>query len=173
MKQKFLAVAFFLAITLVSTVGCSQHTKSGEAKNKKEARGEHARDEGGEGEGEEDGTELGLNEVYDQVKRGTRMILKYDKSSNSFIGTVKNIGNKNLEKVRVEVHLSNGKELGPTTPVNLSPGETKKIVLKATSRNFKGWTTHAEVGGEEGEHGKEGEHGEGGERHEGREGEHN
>ena len=67
---------------------------------------------------------------------------------------MENITDEILEQVRVEVHLSNGVELGPTTPVDLEPGESIKIILAATTSNFDGWTAHPEVGGgETGEHG--------------------
>ena len=49
-----------------------------------------------------------------------------------------------------EVHLSNGAELGPTEPVDLSPGEIHPVSLAASGASFSGWTAHAEVGG--GEH---------------------
>jgi hypothetical protein len=74
-----------------------------------------------------------------------------------------------LKQVRVEVHLSNGVELGPTTPTDLNPGESIEISLTATNKDFDGWTAHPEVGesggGEHGhgegdnEHGEEGESG--------------
>ena len=150
-------------------------------------RGEHSRDVGERGEGEEDGTQFSKSDVYDVVKRGTRLILKYDAESNSFVGTVENTTNELIKKVRVEVHLSNGIELGPTTPIDLKPGGKITVEIKATEKEFKTWSTHAEVGSSEhgephegdgehrhngegeGEHGseREGEHGSE------REGEHN
>ena len=133
-----------------------------------ESRGEHDRDEGGEGAGEESGTEYALNQTYDAVRNGARLILAYDAQSKSFKGTVENTTNETLERVRVEVHLSNGKEVGPTTPVSLSPGEKQTVKLTVTSTEFTKWSAHAEVGNEEhggsegsGEHDGEGssEHG--------------
>ncbi len=62
---------------------------------------------------------------------------------------------KTLERVRVEVHLSNGKELGPTTPGDLEPGKKRDVKLTPESKDFDGWTAHPEVGS--GEHGH-GEH---------------
>ena len=66
--------------------------------------------------------------------------------------------------------LSNGTELGPTTAVDLAPGQTLPITLASTQASFTGWVAHAEVGGGEGgESGGEGdgesggEHGSGGE----------
>ena len=135
-------------------------------------------EEGGEGSGEhgaggEEGSganALGLDETHDEVRSGARLILKYDAPGNSFNGTVENTTNGVLERVRVEVHLSNGTELGPTTPTDMAPGEVLSINLPATSASFAGWTAHAEVGGggsEGNESGGErrdgGEHGNGGE----------
>ena len=108
-------------------------------------------------EGEESGTELALNERYDEVRNGARLILAYDAHTNSFSGTVENTTDKSLERVRVEVHLSNGRELGPTTPADLGPGEKRDVRLTATSKDFYWWTAHPEVGG--GEHGHGEKHG--------------
>ena len=79
---------------------------------------------------------------------------------------MENTTDSTLKQVRVEVHLSNGTELGPTTPTDLNPGESIDISLKATDKSFDGWSAHPEVGesgsgehgnGEEGnEHGNEG-----------------
>ena len=103
---------------------------------------------------EESGTELALNENYDNVRNGARLMLAYDAQSDTFKGTVENTTDKTLKQVRVEVHLSNGTELGPTTPVDLAPGEKRVIELTATSKDFDGWTAHPEVGnyGGNGEH---------------------
>ena len=103
---------------------------------------------------EESNIELALNEQYDNVRSGARLILVYDAQSNSFKGTVENTTTETLKQVRVEVHLSNGVELGPTTPGDLAPGEQREIELVATSTDFTAWTAHPEVGGS-GEHGGE------------------
>ena len=87
------------------------------------------------------------------------MILRYDVASNSFKGTVENTTNGVLDRVRVEVHLSNGSELGPTMPVDMAAGAMMGIEMPAPASPFTGWTAHAEAGrgGEAG-----GEHGSGG-----------
>jgi hypothetical protein len=87
---------------------------------------------------EESSTELALNERYDRVRNGVRLILAYDMQSNSFISTVENTTEGTLKQVRVEVHLSNGVELGPTTPTDLNPGESADVTLTATSNSFDG-----------------------------------
>ena len=98
-------------------------------------------------EGEESGTELTLDESYDDVRNGARLVLTYDAQTNSFNGSVENTTEDKLERVRVEVHLSNGKELGPTTPADLGPGEKRDVKLTATSNDFDGWTAHPEAVG--------------------------
>ncbi len=122
--------------------------------------------ESGSDDGEESGESLALDGTYDFVRKGARLILRYDAENNAFMGTVRNTTESALNSVRVEVHLSNGTELGPTTPVDLAPGQLVEVSLAATEEPFTGWTPHAEVG--TGEHGSgtgggegSGEHGEG------------
>ena len=138
--------------------------------------GESGSESGGGGEEGSSGA-LALDETFDSVRGGARLILSYDAISNSFKGTVENTTDDVLDRVRIEVHLSNGTELGPTTPTDMTPGEVAAINLPATQASFTGWTAHAEVGGggdgnESGdEHGGDrksgGEHGNGGERRSG------
>ena len=122
---------------------------------------------------EESGIELALDETYDQVRNGVRLVLSFNPDVNSFNGFVENTTGETLERVRVEVHLSNGVELGPTTPVDLAPGEIQDIKLSAKNFEFDSWTAHPEVGGSSTENGHsegenehdqegEGEHSEGG-----------
>jgi len=99
-----------------------------------------------------------LTDSYDNVRNGARLVLAYDTESNSFKGTVENTTDKLLERVRVEVHLSNGKELGPTTPGDLKPGEKREVTLTPKSKDFDGWSAHPEVGNEEHGHGENSEH---------------
>ena len=128
------------------------------------------------GSEEGSGATLALDETFDAVRGGARLILNYDAASNAFTGTVENTTGSVLSNVRIEVHLSNGTELGPTTPVDMAPGKVLPVNLPATQASFAGWIAHAEVGGGEGggehgggrsgggEHGGTGEHGPGGER---------
>ena len=175
--QRTLAVIAVMLAIVIS--GCTGDNGAGERQDSDgltESRGEHDRDgaehgregssehgQDGEGshdeEGEESGTELALNEIYDNVRNGARLILAYDKQSNSFNGTVENTTDETLQRVRVEVHLSSGVELGPTTPADLRPGEKRNVKLTATSKNFDGWSAHPEVGVSEHGSGEErGEH---------------
>lgn len=99
----------------------------------------------GEG-GEESGTQLTLDETYDQIRNGVRLIISYNRQTGIFEGTVENTTNQTIDQVRVEIHLSNGKELGPTLDVSLDPGEIQSVTLDATGNTFTGWSPHAEVG---------------------------
>ena len=106
--------------------------------------------EGGAAGSEEGGNALALDETFDMVRAGARLIMSYDAAANAFVGTVANTTDATLTRVRIEVHLSNGIELGPTTPTDLAPGEILDVVLPASTQSFDGWTPHAEVGASEG-----------------------
>ncbi len=132
-----------------------QHGSGGEGS---ESGGEGTEGSGGE-EGSGAANMLALDETFDIVRAGARLVLSYDAPSNSFKGTVENTTNGVLDQVRIEVHLSNGTELGPTTPRDMAPGEVVSIDMPATAASFTGWTPHAEVGGGEGSGGEGSESG--------------
>lgn len=116
-------------------------------------------------DGEEPGVELTLDETYDRVSNGARLILTHDADSNSFNGFVENTTSDLLPRVRVEVHLSNGVELGPTSPLDLAPGESVVVRLLAKNSIFDTWTAHLEIGNDTADQepgGSDDEHGEGG-----------
>ncbi|MCY4421576.1 MAG: hypothetical protein OXC06_00755 [Acidimicrobiaceae bacterium] len=120
-----------------------------------EGGGEHG--SGGESGGGEEGSAamLAPDETFDATRGGARLTMAYDPAGNAFTGTAANTTSGTLTRVRIEVHLDNGTELGPTTPVDLAPGEVMAINLPSTQASFTGWVAHAEVGGGEsgGEHG--------------------
>ena len=161
MKKQLNILFGSLLVLAIILAGCNSKPKSNKAEEpaKLEAeKGIHERDAHGEGEGEEDGTQLGIDDVYDVELKGTHLVLKYDLDANAFTGTVENVSNEILDRVRVEVHLSNGTELGPTTQVDLKPGEHREILLDAGPDDFEGWSTHAEVSSSEHSHEGESEH---------------
>jgi len=112
-----------------------------------------------EGEGEESGPRLAINETYNIVRKGVRLILTYDSNSSSFTGTVENVTKQTVPLVRVEIHLSNGTELGPTTPIDLAPGKKANVNLSAAGQSFDWWKAHAETGASEHGEEHEGKHG--------------
>ncbi len=129
--------------------------------------GEGAEGAGGHAEGNEAGGERGgevteaggendaavaltPGQTYDVTRNGARLVLAYDPAANTFNGTVTNTTNSVLTRARVEIHLSNGTELGPTTRTDLAPGQTLRISLPAAQAPFTTWSPHAEVGSGEG-----------------------
>ena len=149
-------ISLLVGVTLlVALTACVSGEESGEHSEQSES-GEHSRNgeggehdgesESGEGDGEESATQYGLADTYDVVRRGARLILSYDESWNTFRGTVENTTTETLRSVRVEVHLSNGIELGPTTPLDLAPGQMAEITLPASKQRFETWSAHPEVG---------------------------
>lgn len=148
MQISSLFTILLMSISLLTTSGC---------KNKCPEGGHE-----GESEGEEAGPRLALNETYDAVRKGVRLILAYDSTSSSFAGTVENVTDQTISSVRVEVHLSNGTELGPTSPVDLAPGDKASVNVSAVGQSFSWWKAHAETSEGGGEHG--GEHRDGHER---------
>lgn len=151
-----LAVIALLAIGLAA---CSGTSESGREGGGGEGVGEHGR--GGEGSdggesgegaesgegGEESGRQYRLSETFWRTRKGVRLALRYDDATQSFRGTATNITDATIPRVRVEVHLSNGVELGPTTTMDLAPGQTIDVSLPATGQTFAEWGAHAESDG--------------------------
>ena len=71
--------------------------------------------------------------------------MAYDPITSSFNGIVQNTTSQRLCKVGVEVHLSNGTELGPTPPIDLAPGQTRNVRLSAAGETFDRWGAHPET----------------------------
>ena len=141
LRHKILVVGLGVVLSAGVLAGCTAGSEGPEGQDSVAGEmsdtGEGTEGSGGEhgaageagGEGTESGGEeasaanLALDETFDQVRAGARLILSYDAASNSFRGTVENTTNNVLTRVRIEVHLSNGTELGPTVPVDMAPGK--------------------------------------------------
>ncbi len=163
-NMQTLTITTLIILALISGIGCASSTdeEDGEHGANGERTGHLPGHEEGGGEGEESGQQFAKAETYDQVRNGARLILAYDANMNTFLGTVENTTNQTLSKVRVEIHLSNGIELGPTTPTDLAPGQKIDVELRAAGQDFNKWSAHPEVGSSEhggGEqHDEDGEH---------------
>ncbi|MYA65296.1 MAG: hypothetical protein F4139_09920 [Gemmatimonadetes bacterium] len=146
-------------------------------RERREGAGEHGGREGrGEGRGEHGGSEEGgaympkMTKQNELFGNGARLVLQFNPRTQVFAGSVTNTTSRTLSQVRVEVHLDNGTELGPTKRIDVAPGQTVPVELGAFGNDFNAWISHPEAGVEAG-HGAGGE--EGGERaggHGGREG---
>ncbi len=147
-----------------------QHTHDDmDADHQHEAGEGHEHPEGEEGhshsgedahthEGEESAMMLGLDETYEEVRKGVRLTLSYNTETSSFTGTVENTTQDALPQVSAGVQLSNGRELGPTTPVDLAAGESQSIELDAAGETFDSWSAHSEMGSGGHSHGEDGDH---------------
>ena len=162
MKRSFGILIAIASVLITSIIGCSGSDEtSGDTEENLVSANPIAVDAGDE----ESAIQLGLADTYDSIRAGAHLILAYDAATNSFKGTVKNTTGAILPQVRVEVHLSNGVELGPTTPKDLAPGEQIPVTLMAEGPPFDKWTAHPEVGGSGGEGAGEHGGGEGGGEH--------
>jgi len=94
----------------------------------------------------EAGMQLGVSETYNAVSNGLRMVLAYDSTDGLFVGTAENVTEAVIPSVRVEVHLSDGTELGPAELGDLRPGEAGSVFLSAEGRSFTWWNAQAESG---------------------------
>ena len=74
----------------------------------------------------ESGTQYGLSETARQSRSGVNLVIGYDAEAQSFTGTVTNTTTALVSLVRVEVHLSNGIELGPTPKCESDAGPDKR-----------------------------------------------
>ncbi len=127
--------------------GEGEHDEEGEHGEEGEHSGSEGEGEHGEGgeEGEESGVYIGIEDAWDVTRRGAKLVLSFDPTSNAFVGTVENTTDQTLCAVRVEVHLSTGTELGPTERTDLPSGETTVVKLPTSAEAFETWTAHPEM----------------------------
>ena len=106
--------------------------------------------EGQGGEPGESGTHCGLSDTATESRGGVELIIIYDSMRKVFTGTVRNTTSETVRQVRVEVHLPNGVELGPTPNVNLVAVQTRSVELDASSRTLDKFSVHVEIRSGEG-----------------------
>ena len=151
-------------VVAVETTGCSNApagTGGGEESGEgNEGSGEHGEgecegDEGGEEGSEEGGEESGdeasppipLTEAYSGMIGNQTFFFAYDASTGAFRGTVENTSESVVCESRTEMHLGVGTdviELGPTIPVDLTPGDVARIVMSAGGYALDTYTLHPE-----------------------------
>ena len=79
-----------------------------------EPSGEQHGPEGGGGEAGESGTQYSLTDTAVETRSGVQLTMSYDAAGETFRGEAVNTTSATVTQVRVEIHLSNGVELGPT-----------------------------------------------------------
>ncbi len=118
------------------------HAEVGEAGGAEGAEG----GETGACGGEENTAQYGLGDTFDQVRAGSRLIMNYDPAANAFVGTVENTTQHPTEQRADRDPPLQRSRIGPTTPIDLAPGEVSNVRLDATTQPFDTWVAHAEVG---------------------------
>lgn len=103
--------------------------------------------EGQGGESGESGTQYARDETARESRAGVDLVMAFDAAASAFRGTVTNTTAATVSDVRVEIHLSNGVELGPTPRVALGAGEVRDVELSAAGQTWTMWSVHVEIGG--------------------------
>ena len=138
-----LLVPLLMAPLVLTVISCGSSTPIGETVREQSLVGEGVIGSGGE---EEILTRLAPDETFNQLRAGTRLVMSYDPAINAFTGTVQNTTSYRLLNVRVEVHLEDGTELGPTPPIDLAPDEVQQVELQSTVPSFIGWVALVRIG---------------------------
>lgn len=94
----------------------------------------------------ESGTRWNPDETATETRSGVTLVLNYDASTQRFNGTVSNTTASMVTDVRVEIHLSNGTELGPTPRIDLAAQAEQSVTLDASGQNFSWYSVHVELG---------------------------
>ena len=127
---------------VLTVLGCDSGSESGEYGQGSES-GYYAY--AALGEGPEPSPDLTLFDTLHSHRDGAQLVLSYDFATNAFTGTVENTTKATLHGVKVEVHFSNGAKLGPTTPVDLAPGQVVDIALPTGWQPITFWSAYPEV----------------------------
>lgn len=95
----------------------------------------------------EGGERWDKDEVATVTRSGVKLVIRYYSADEEFRGAMTNTTNSSVSGARVEIHLSNGKELGPTPRTTLAAGESKDVTLDAAGQQFSWFSVHIELGG--------------------------
>ena len=145
-----LPCAILAVVLSVGLMACGESPTAPEAHGPESGSesGTESGSEGSSGSGEpgESGTQYGLADTARETRSGVDLVMSYDAAAQAFTGTVTNTTGAAISNVRVEIHLSNGVELGPTARVTLTAGQTNPVQLAATGQSFTRWSVHVELG---------------------------
>ncbi len=144
MKKVLMPV--FLILALAACDNFRGPTDVGEGA---EGSGHSEGSEGGEGEGGElgeSGNRYNPGDTAYESRSGVDLVMSHYGPGDRFEGTITNMTGSAISNVRVEIHLSNGTELGPTPNVTLAAGEMQDVELDTGGQNFAWWSVHVEIG---------------------------
>ncbi len=144
--MKRILMPVFLIMALAACDNFRSPTERGEGA---EGSGHNESSEGGEGGGGElgeSGTRYDMGDTAHESRQGIDLVMSHYGPGGRFEGTVMNTTSRPISNIRVEIHLSNGTELGPAPNVTLNAGEMQGVVLDAAGENFAWWSVHVEIG---------------------------
>ncbi|MXX62683.1 MAG: hypothetical protein F4112_03755 [Holophagales bacterium] len=144
--MKKILMPVFLILALAACDNFRSPTEGGEGA---EGSGHSESGEGGEGGGGEpgeSGTRYNVGDTAHESRQGVDLVMSHYGPGDRFEGTVMNTTGSPISNVRVEIHLSNGTELGPTPNVTLGAGAMQEVVLDAAGESFAWWSVHVEIG---------------------------
>lgn len=132
MKKNVFIYMLLLILSLSTTFSCSKNNVDDE-------------------EGNESGILWDISATADETINGLHLILSWDATSSSFVGTLENTNTSMVPATRVEVHVfdvnNTSKEYGPTPSVDMQPGAIRDISLSLPSgSNFVKFNMHPEFG---------------------------
>lgn len=87
------------------------------------------------------GEALNINDTYNEVTKGIRLVLAYHYKNSTFVGSIQNITDEIINSIYVKVVLSNGVEFGTKELFVLEPGEKTDIAIAAIGQPFNWWMT--------------------------------
>ena len=134
-KWQGIKVGIFLCILVLVLASCNNGTESGGWYGYSSLS-----------EGPTPPPDAALIDTVQYHVEGAHLVLSYDFATNAFIGTVENTTETTLHRVRVEIHLSNGTTLGPTSPVDLASSQVVEVTLPARLHPLTLWSASLEVG---------------------------
>ncbi len=124
---------------VLTTIGCNSGSESGDSQGSGWF-GYAALDKG-----PKPPPDVGLLDTQRVHLAGAEVTLSYDWATHAFTGKMENTTTATLRRVRVQVHLSNGIKLDPTTPVDLAPAQVVNVNIPASSQPFTHWSAYLEV----------------------------
>ena len=141
-----LPTAILVVLLSVGLMACDEGPTVPEAHSPESGSESGSEGSSGSGEPGESGTQYGLADTARETRSGVDLVMSYDAAAQAFTGTVTNTTSAAIANVRVEIHLSNGVELGPTARVTLNAGQTNPVQLAASGQSFARWSVHVELG---------------------------